>query len=203
MQAEQVCLEDKNHELSEAYKEKAKAQQQTLKLYQGLKAQVMASHVAHAAGDEAEYTLQTARRDRFIDRLPGTRTGTASYNQMATSQQNGGSRLHARDASRSSRSSGLQRQGGIQNGPSFHAHLQGRGLGVRAHTSRESSLFPFSIPLSGKSAYAKVLHTDAVKNPPPLEHRRTPTKVGSQCLVDHVKTHTSIRTPAHHTKIHR
>ncbi|EDU39993.1 predicted protein [Pyrenophora tritici-repentis Pt-1C-BFP] len=77
MQAEQISLEDKNHELSEAYKEKAKAQQQTLKLYQGLKAQVMVSHVAHAAGDEAEYTLQTARRDRFIDRLPGTRTESA------------------------------------------------------------------------------------------------------------------------------
>jgi len=146
MQAEQACLEDKNYELSEAYKEKAKAQQRTLKLYQGLKAQVMASHVAHAAGDEAEYTFQTARRDRFINRLPGTRTGTANYSQMAMSQQNGGSRLHGRDASRSSRSSGLQRQSGIQNGPSFHAHLQGRGLGVKVHTDREFILFRSYIP---------------------------------------------------------
>ncbi|KAI1675187.1 hypothetical protein L13192_01934 [Pyrenophora tritici-repentis] len=137
MQAEQISLEDKNHELSEAYKEKAKAQQQTLKLYQGLKAQVMVSHVAHAAGDEAEYTLQTARRDRFIDRLPGTRTGTANYSQMAMPQQTGGGRPHERDISRSSGSSGPQRQGGVQYGPPFHAHLQGRGLGGRVHTGRK------------------------------------------------------------------
>ncbi|KAE8851708.1 hypothetical protein HRS9122_01995 [Pyrenophora teres f. teres] len=140
MQAEQVSLEDKNHELSGAYKEKAKAQQQTLKLYQGLKAQVMASHVAHAAGDEAEYTLQTAQRDRFIDRFPGTRTGTANYGQMAMPQQTGGGRPHERDTSRSSGRSGLQRQGGVQHGPPFHAHLQGRGLGGRVHTGQSAPL---------------------------------------------------------------
>lgn len=139
MQAEQASLEDKNHELGEAYKEKARAQQQTLKLYQGLKAQVMASQVAHAAGDEAHYTLQTARRDRFIDRLPGTRTGTANYSQMAMSQQMGSGRLHERDDSRSSGSSGLQRQSGVQQGPPFLAHLPGRSLGVRVHASRKSS----------------------------------------------------------------
>ena len=145
MQAEQASLEDKNHELGEAYKEKAKAQQQTLKLYQGLKAQVMASQVAQAAGDEAHYTLQTARRDRFIDRLPGTRTGTANYSQMAMSQQMDSGKLHGRDISRSSGSSGRERQSAVQQGPSFHAHLQGRGLGGRVHTSRKSTPLRVSI----------------------------------------------------------
>jgi hypothetical protein len=148
MQAEQASLEAKNHELVEAFKEKTKSQQQTQKLYQSLKAQVMASHIAHAAGDEAEFTLQTARGDRFIDRLPGTRTGTANYSQMGHSQQTSGGRLHHRENSRSSRSSGRQQQqqqqqaGGIHLGPPFNnSHLQGRGLGGRVHTGRESILY--------------------------------------------------------------
>ena len=82
MQAEQEILEGKNYELAKAYKQKTKAQAQTQALYQQLKGNVMATQVAHAAGDEAAYTIQTARGDRFIDRLPGTRTGTANYSQM-------------------------------------------------------------------------------------------------------------------------
>jgi hypothetical protein len=144
MQAEQASIEAKNHELVEAFKEKTKSQQQTQKLYQSLKAQVMASHVAHAAGDEAKFTLQTARGDRFIDRLPGTRTGTANYSQMGLSQQMGGGRAHNRENSRSSGSSGRQQQqqgGGIHLGPPFNnSHLQGRGLGGRVHTGRKSIL---------------------------------------------------------------
>ncbi|KAI4611037.1 uncharacterized protein J4E87_010640 [Alternaria ethzedia] len=70
MQAEQEILEGKNYELAKAYKQKTKAQAQTQLLYQQLKGNVMATQVAHAAGDEAAYTIQTARGDRFIDRLP-------------------------------------------------------------------------------------------------------------------------------------
>jgi hypothetical protein len=146
MQAEQASLEAKNHELVEAYKEKTKSQQQTQKLYQSLKAQVMASHVAHAAGDEAEFTLQTARGDRFIDRLPGTRTGTANYSQVGMSQQVGGGRPHNRENSRSSGGSGRQQQqqqgSGIHLGPPFsNSQLQRRGLGGRVHTGRKSCFF--------------------------------------------------------------
>ncbi|KAF2813431.1 uncharacterized protein BDZ99DRAFT_382489, partial [Mytilinidion resinicola] len=72
-QAEQKNLEQKNHELVEAFREKSKTQQQIQKLYQSLKAQVMASHVATAATDEAEHTIHTSRRDLFVDRIPGTR----------------------------------------------------------------------------------------------------------------------------------
>ncbi|KAF1837571.1 hypothetical protein BDW02DRAFT_586535 [Decorospora gaudefroyi] len=145
MQAEQASLETKNHELADAFKEKTKSQQQTQKLYQSLKAQVMASHVAHAAGDEAEYTLQTGRGDRYIDRLPGTRMGSANYSQMGMSQQSGGGRLHNRDVSRSSGSSGRQQQqqqqqqqGRVHLGPPFNSQLQGRGLRNRVHTGQSA-----------------------------------------------------------------
>jgi hypothetical protein len=140
MQAEQESLETKNHELAKAYKEKTKAHQHSQSLYQALKGQVMASHVAYAAGDEAAYTLQTARGDRFIDRLPGTRTSTNNYSQMNMSQQTGSGRIHNRDASRSSEDSGRQQQGGIHIGPPFNPQLQRRGLGGRNITDRESLL---------------------------------------------------------------
>jgi hypothetical protein len=138
MQAELVELESKNHGFAEAFKEKTKAHQRTQNLYQALKAQVMTSHVAHAAGDEAEFTLQSARGDRFIDRLPGARSGTANFSQMGTSQQTG-DRLHKRIISRSSGSSGRPQQGSIHVGPPFSSQLHGRGLSSRVHNSRKSS----------------------------------------------------------------
>jgi hypothetical protein len=135
MQAEQTVLEGKNHELSDAFKQKAHSLQHTTKLYQALKAQVMASHVATAAGDEAEMTLQTARADRFIDRLPGTRVGSSNYNQLG-GQRMGGGRPHDRNDSRSSGSSG-QQQGGIGLGHRYAPHLQGHGLSGRGGTGRK------------------------------------------------------------------
>jgi hypothetical protein len=58
---------------------------------------------------------------------------------MGLNQQMGGARPHARDESRSSGgSSGQQQRGGIGLGPSYASHLQGRGLGVRMGTGRES-----------------------------------------------------------------
>lgn len=138
MQQEQTSLEAKNHELIGCFKEKSKSQQHITKLYQALKAQVMASQVATAAGDEAEVTLQTGRVDSFIDRLPGTRTGTADYSQMGLNQQMGGGRPHGRADSRSSGNSGEQQRGGIGLGPSYASYLQGRGLGGRMGTGRES-----------------------------------------------------------------
>jgi hypothetical protein len=141
MQQEHAALEANNHELINAFKEKSKSQQHITKLYQALKAQVMASHVATAAGDEAELTLNTARGDRFIDRLPGTRTGTANYSQMGINQQMGGGRPHRRTDSHSSDSTGQHPRGGINIGPPFAPHLQGRGLGGRMGTGRESLSF--------------------------------------------------------------
>lgn len=136
MQGEHAALEEKNHELGEAFRQKAQSLQQITKLYQSLKAQVMASHVAHAAGNEAEMTIYTARGDRFIDRLPGTRTGTANYSQMGTSQRNGGSRPHNRTDSKSSGDSGQHRQGmGLSQ--HYAPHLTERSLGGRMGTSRE------------------------------------------------------------------
>jgi hypothetical protein len=140
MQAEHGVLEKKNVDLGEAFKQKAQALQHTTRLYQALKAQIMASHIATAAGDEAELTLQTARGDGFIDRLPGTRTGTVAYSPMTTNQRVGGDRLHGRNDSRSS-SSGRQQRGNIEPGHNYAPHLQGYSIGSRMGTSRRS---PFS-----------------------------------------------------------
>jgi prophage DNA circulation protein len=55
MQEEHTVFEEKNHELSDAFKQKAYALQHTTKLYQALKAQVMASHVATLHRQVARY----------------------------------------------------------------------------------------------------------------------------------------------------
>jgi hypothetical protein len=130
MQAEQASLQFKNDELHNAFQEKSKAQKQVQKLYQSLKAQVMASQVAVAAGDEVEMTSQTARGDRFIDQIPGTRTGTVNFNKTGTGYPSGGVRQHVRAESGSPGSGGQQR-GGIGLPPTFASHLQGR-----VHTGR-------------------------------------------------------------------
>lgn len=135
MQAEQESLETKNHELVDAYKKKTRSQQQTNQLYQSLKAQVMASQVANAAGDEAEYALQSARGDRFIDRLPGARVGSVNLHRLNENQQTAGGRFHNRNMSRSSGSNGHQ-PGSIGLGSQ---HVSQRALNNR-HIGRE---FPF------------------------------------------------------------
>ncbi|KAJ4341848.1 hypothetical protein N0V87_001513 [Didymella glomerata] len=70
--------------LQDKVQEKAKTLARQKKMYDTLKGRVMASHVAVAAGDEAEMTLQTVRAtDRFADRMPGVRTGTGMYGKAA------------------------------------------------------------------------------------------------------------------------
>lgn len=137
MQAEYTSLEAKNHELGDAFKEKSRSQQHIQKLYQSLKAQVMASQVANAAGDEAEHALQTARADRFIDRIPGTGIGSAAnFPQFGSNLQRATGRSHERTNSRSSGEGAAQRMGaGI--GPSYASHLQGGHLGSRTGTGRK------------------------------------------------------------------
>ncbi|OCK97846.1 uncharacterized protein K441DRAFT_547223 [Cenococcum geophilum 1.58] len=99
-QAEQSNLGQKNRELVDAFREKSKTQQQTQKLYQSLKAQVMASQVATAATDEAENTIHTASRDRLVDRIPGTHRGLQHFNQFNADYPGG--RRHDRQGSGSS-----------------------------------------------------------------------------------------------------
>ncbi|KAI8936492.1 hypothetical protein NX059_006897 [Plenodomus lindquistii] len=138
MQAEQASLVDKNQELANAFQGKAKSLAATQKMYQALKAQVMASQVANAAGDEAEHALNTARSDHFISRLPGARISTANFNQMRDRQQASNKRPHERNHSGSSGSSTQQQPGGIGVGPSYRSHLQGRGLGGRVLTGQSA-----------------------------------------------------------------
>lgn len=136
MQTEHATLETKNHELGKAFKEKSIAQQHVHKLYQTLKAQVMASHVANAAGDEAEMAIHTARGDRCVDRFPGARTGSANYSRTGTSHRPGVG-AHTRVDSRSS-GSGEQQRSGIGIGRSYVHNLPGHGLSGRLHSGRES-----------------------------------------------------------------
>ncbi|KAF2120971.1 hypothetical protein BDV96DRAFT_641610 [Lophiotrema nucula] len=138
MHAEQATLEQKNHDLGDAFREKSRTQQQLQKLYQSLKAQVMSSHVANAAGEEADFALQTVRNDRFVDRLPGTRTGTANMSQMGLgmTQRRSGNR-HSRDDSGSSGNGGQQR-GGAPLGPAWNAQPQGAGMSSRIYTGNSA-----------------------------------------------------------------
>ncbi|KNG48626.1 cyclin b1 interacting protein 1 [Stemphylium lycopersici] len=175
MQADQVELESKNHDWEHAFKEKSKAHKKILDLYQALKAQVMASHVANAAGDEAASTLQTARRDRFIDRMPGARTGTANFSQMGMSQQTD-RRFHNRNDSRSSGSSGRQQQGGVHVGPPFNPQLHGRSLGSRVHTGlgAPSQSQQNHLPILGGARQNPYLSQDSVpsyQNTPRVRQR--------------------------------
>ena len=141
-QVEREELEGKNNELSSAYLEKAKALARQKKMYDTLKGQVMASQVAVAAGDEAEHTLQTVRGNRSLDRMPGVRTGTGVYSHPGVMQHPGGGRVHNRQGSGSSGSSGQQRGGvGLGPAPTYASHLQNRSLGGRVHPGRKSTVF--------------------------------------------------------------
>jgi hypothetical protein len=139
MHAEQNNLEHKNNELQNALREKSIAHTKTQKLYQNLKANLMGNTVAQAAVDEAECAIHTARADRYIDKIPGTRTGTANFNQMGMPQQQMGGRQRNRSTgSRSSRNEG-QLHGGISLNPVWN-QMQGQGLSGREYTSREFPL---------------------------------------------------------------
>lgn len=60
MQIEQKSLEQKNHELQEQYRSKAKSQRQIHHMYTKLKQQQVAGGLELAAEHEAEDTLQVA-----------------------------------------------------------------------------------------------------------------------------------------------
>lgn len=112
-------------------------------MYDSLKGQVLANHVAVAAVDEAEVTLQTARAtNRFADRLPGVRTGISMHSHPGGAvQPPGGNRLHNRQGSGVSGYSGQQRGGaGLAPAPNYAQYMQGCGLSGRVHTSRKSTL---------------------------------------------------------------
>lgn len=190
-QADQDALESKNNDLSTAYADKSKAFQRSQKLYQSLKQQVMASQVAVAAGDEAEHTVQTARGNRFVDRMPGVKTGTRVYTHPSAMQQHGGNVSHIRQGSGSSGSSGQQRGGvGLGLAPTYTSQLQGRGLNLRAHTGRKSMTSCF---------WFKLDHANLVQDPHSSEHH---VKVVYLYLVEHVKVPFSKRALGHHTKPH-
>ncbi|KAF1911771.1 RXT2-like protein [Ampelomyces quisqualis] len=152
MQTEHTTLETKNHELVKAFKEKSISQQHVHKLYQNLKARVMASQVANAAGDEAEIATHTTRGDRFFDKFPGARTGSAIYSRTGTSQRPG-VMTHTRLDSRSS-GSGEHQRGGIALGRSYVPNLTGHGLGGRLQSDHSA---PMGTPSQAQRSRLPVL----------------------------------------------
>lgn len=138
MHEDQASLEQKNQELADAFRDKSRAQAQAQKLYQSLKAQVMATQVAHAAGEDVDTALDTIRQgDRFIDRFPGVRSGAANVGHGSTMQQRGGVHSHNPGRSGSSEGGGIHGGGG---GLRLNPPLQARMFGGRMNAPRTSIL---------------------------------------------------------------
>lgn len=184
-QAYQEDLELKNHELSEKYSDKARAFIHTNRLYQTLKQQVMASQVAVAAGDEAEQTTQTARGIRYIETMPGARTGTGVHSHPGFP---GG---HNRQSSGGLGNVGPQRGGpGLGPAPNYASHVQQRGLNGRVHTGRKSTLLNSFESSTSMTELVQILH--------PWERL---VKIKAYPLsVEPVKAPSSMRTLVRHTK---
>lgn len=98
VQIEQKNLEQRHNDLTDAFREKTKAHQQMDKAYRSLKAQVMSSHVATAASDDAEIALQSATGNRFVDRL-GTRNGGQTDARRYPVDHRGIEQIHSRQRS--------------------------------------------------------------------------------------------------------
>lgn len=100
----------------------------------------MQSHLAVAAGDEAEVTL---RGHRQIDRMPGVRSGTDAYShQSGSNQRYGGLHPHNRQGSGSSASSGQRGGFGMAPVSTYASHVQARGPGLRSQTHTGRKLVP-------------------------------------------------------------
>lgn len=81
MQLEQNALEKKNQELADAFREKAKNQQQLQKLYTALKQQQLAAGMELAAEHDAEHVLNTVAAGSYTtahhrDAQPPRRSGS-------------------------------------------------------------------------------------------------------------------------------
>ena len=107
-------------------------------MYQSLKAQVMASAVADAAGVEADFAFQSVRADRLMNKLPGTRIGTTNFSQFGLPRESRGRRRHKRTESGSSRDNG-QRDAETNTGLAWNSNIQNRGLVDRRFTGRKLS----------------------------------------------------------------
>jgi E3 ubiquitin-protein ligase CCNP1IP1 len=84
MHVEQKTLEQKNHDLAEAFREKSKNQQQLQKLYQQLKQEQLAAGMELAAEHDADHVLRAAGLGQYA------KTNThASHQAQVHSGSNG------------------------------------------------------------------------------------------------------------------
>lgn len=138
MQVEMGAMEEKNHELVNAFREKSKAQHHLQQLYQKLKNQCMVPQVANAASNEADFAIQTAHGDRFVDKIPGTRAGTTNFTHINGGNRQGRQSMqHNREGSGSSGSSGHRLTGNYGPSPSWNNQSQSHDIGGRSYTGRE------------------------------------------------------------------
>ncbi|CAI6248047.1 unnamed protein product [Periconia digitata] len=128
LQMERSDLEKKNHELGEAFREKSVNQQKIQKMYQQLKAQVMATQVVDAAGDEADLAIYSTRNDRFINKIPGAQSGASNLPQLGTARHKEVGKHYNSGGSGSSGGNEVQR-GEFGLGPQYGAHVQSRNVG--------------------------------------------------------------------------
>lgn len=137
--AEHADLEQKNNELVDILREKSKAHSHVQKMYQSLKAQVMASRVVNAAGDEVDMALNTVSGDRFVDRIPGVRTGAGGFTQQNMSDSVARRRTHRPNESISSGGGVGQRGRATNTGQTWNSQSQSHGLGNRVYSGNRKS----------------------------------------------------------------
>lgn len=140
LQTERSDLEKKNHELGEAFREKSVNQQKIQKMYQQLKAQVMATQVVDAAGDEADLAIYSTRSDRFINKIPGMQSGASNLPHLGTNRRKETGKYHTRGGSGSSGSNEMQR-GEFGFGPPAGSQLHSQNFG-RITNNRGKNLRP-------------------------------------------------------------
>ncbi|KAF2842204.1 hypothetical protein M501DRAFT_927313 [Patellaria atrata CBS 101060] len=141
LQLEKKNLEQRNHELVEAYKEKSKTHSQTQKMYQNLKAQVLNSQAAAAATEDIEHHLQTATAQRFTDRIGLGVIGTSTYPQPSNIRE-----LHSR-----ARQSPISQERPYRNVPDITGSWNSQSQVPRTFSSREKPARP--LPRSITNVY--------------------------------------------------
>jgi hypothetical protein len=136
MHEEQTSLENKNHDLSAAFTERCKAHSKVQKMYQTLKAELMANQAADAAAQEADFAVNTARADRYIDRIPGTRMGTGDLGHLPSQAARDAGRQHNRNGS--GNLGGVQPPRDVRIGGAWNTQSQSISVNDKMFTDRKS-----------------------------------------------------------------
>lgn len=150
MQTERSDLEKKNYELGEAFREKSVNQQKIQKMYQQLKAQVMARQVVDAAGDEADLAIYSTRSDRFINKIPGMQSSASNLPHLGANRRKDSGKHYTNGGSGSGSSGSNDMQRGEfgfdrPSGSQLHGRTVG-GIVNNRSKSLQAALFFSKLP---------------------------------------------------------